>query len=81
MDATQRGTDATIIRLNVALLDELSARMGATTNPQRAELFETDRATIVRWRHHRSLPALGQAFRMARKLGTSVDKLVVEVAA
>ena len=76
MDATQRGTDATVVRLNVALLDELAALRGANTNPKRAVLFGTDRATVVRWRHRRCLPTLDAAYRVARTLGTSVDQLI-----
>lgn len=80
MDATQRGADATVVRLNVALLDELAALRGATTNPKRAELFGTDKTTVVRWRHRHCLPTLDAAYRIAQTLGTSVDQLL-EVAA
>jgi excisionase family DNA binding protein len=43
---------------------------------QRAELFGTDRTTIVRWRHRHCLPTLDVAYRIAQTLGTSVDQLI-----
>lgn len=76
MDATQRGSNATVVRLNVARLDELAAAKGAKTNPTRAVLFGTDRATVVRWRHHKGLPTLAKAVEIARIFRVSVDDLI-----
>ena len=76
MDATHRGSGATVVRLNVTRLDALAAARGAKNNPQRAELFGTDRATVVRWRGHRSLPTLTKAVEIARLFDVKVEELL-----
>jgi DNA-binding XRE family transcriptional regulator len=81
--ATEGGTTAALViaALRTDVFDALTAKLGATTEVQRARLIGVDRATIRRMRERQFAPRLAIAMRMAETLGTTVDDLFEQVAA
>lgn len=75
--ASPRGTSATPspIRLRGAVFDELTSRLGATNEVERARLIDVDRTTLYRIRERKVTPTLEVAMRMAERLGSTVDEL------
>lgn len=74
--ASERGTSATSpIRLRTDVFDELTARLGASSEIDRARLFDIDRTTLYRIRAGKTIPGLDLAMKMAERLGATVDQL------
>lgn len=82
MSATQsRDTSATAsIWLRDDVFDDLTAKLGASNESERAKAAGIDRTTLWRWRERRFVPSLDQAMRVADRLGTTVDELFEAVA-
>lgn len=68
-------TDIASVNLDVGLFDRLLADKGAHTDAKRAELLDSDRTTVWRWRNRRLKPSLDQAVRIASFLDVSVEEL------
>lgn len=73
--ANERGRGTAQIKLRTDLFDELTSRLGATSDVERARLVGVDRATIYRLRLRRFNPSIEVAQRMAQTLGTTIDEL------
>lgn len=72
-DSTAAG--ATIAALRDDVFVALTAKLGATNNIARAQLFGVDRSVIQRMRRRKFAPRLSLALRMAERLGTTVNEL------
>ena len=76
MGASNGGEGAPLPRaLDTDLFDLLTARIGATSDQQRARALEVHRSTIYRMRQRRHAPSMATASRLARLLGTTIDEL------
>ncbi len=71
---------ASPIRLRSDIFDDLTGRLGAASDPERAQLVGISKATLWRWRTRRFTPSLEQALSVAERLGTTVDELFERVA-
>lgn len=72
---TTAATPAKERRLDVALFDRLAEAAGARDDQAKAELIGVDRVTLWRYRRGKLQPGIEVAFRMADRLGVTVDQL------
>jgi DNA-binding XRE family transcriptional regulator len=70
-----RNTAAPGPQLDNDLFDELTAKKGAITDQERADLIGVPRSQLYRYRAGRFSPQLALAMHMAQVLGTSVERL------
>lgn len=77
----QRGTSAaTPIRLRVEVFDHRTKELGAETEAEKADLLDTDRKTLWRYRERKITPKLDLAMRWAKQLDLTVEELWEQVA-
>lgn len=78
MDATPRREKSSATRrplLRRDIYDALTRSKGATTIDARAALFDLDRATVVRIEQGQIEPRLGNAMKIAHRLGVTIETL------
>jgi len=78
--ATQSGTPATPdatprVAIDFTVFDRECAKRGATSEPARAKLVDTDRTTLWRWRKGRQTPTLDKAEHLAATFEITLDEL------
>lgn len=70
----RRGKDATVV-LRTDVFDDLTSKLGATSDIARARLIGVDRTTIHRMRYRLHTPSMDVAMRMAERLDVTVEDL------
>ena len=73
--APHAGATSDTWRLRWDVVKERCARLGATTDPARAQLMGISRATLDRWRKGTHAPHLSRARRAADGLGLPSDAM------
>lgn len=78
---SQRGTSATApIQLRVDVFDRRTEELGAKTETEKADMLDTDRKTLWRYRERKMTPKLDLAMRWAEQLDLTVEDLWERVA-
>lgn len=78
---SNRGKPATEVRFRFDVIDAWAAKQGAFGDSAIADLFDSDRTTIFRYRTGRISPTLARAKGFADMMGVKVDDIIVSVAA
>lgn len=75
-ETSERGPDATsTVRLRADVFDERCEELGASSETAKAELMDTDRKTLWRYREGLITPKLDLAMRWAKTLDLKVEEL------